>query len=110
MLVGGTEDPNQMKRRLREVQGWLPNVGDIWHWEPMKSWASERVKVVEIGWNNHDECYIGTVRGDGTTFGWKEDEIFMNDISRFFEACVLIKAADEPEEPTPSKKDKVTNV
>lgn len=75
----------------KEIPYWYPSVGEIWHWEPMKSHASQRIKVVEVKMNENGEYWIGSVGAD--RLGWHA-EVVWNEIGRWMEAAVLVEAND----------------
>lgn len=75
----------EVEAKAREAETMLPNVGDVWEWEPLAPHARETVTVTEVKWNG-DEWWI---ESDGTRTGraW-------NSASRWVEATVLVRPAD----------------
>lgn len=65
----------------REARMLLPNVGDVWEWEPLKPHARATVAVTEVKWNG-EEWWIESAGPDGSRY-W-------NDASRWVEATVLV--------------------
>lgn len=72
------------------LRALVPSIGSIWHWEPMQSTASQRIKVVSVEWNG-EEVVIGTVKAD--RLGWFTDVTY-NDFGRFIEAAVCVEVPE----------------
>ena len=63
----------------------VPNLGDVWLWEPEKPHARESVVVTEVKWNGEEvwiECR-----------GVSNEKRTWNDLSRWVEATVLQSVA-----------------
>lgn len=74
---------NDSEAQAREAQTMLPNVGEVWEWEPLKPHARQTVTVTEVKWNG-DEWWIETDGPGGRHW---------NEASRWVEATVLVTPA-----------------
>lgn len=88
--VGPLEDIATAHVKARCLDFLVPRVGSIWHWEPMSSTATQRVKVVETKWNG-EEWWIASVPSN--VLGWHDDRVAWNDLDRWVEAAVLVTPA-----------------
>jgi hypothetical protein len=74
-----------LRARAREAEPMLPNVGDVWEWEPLKPHARETVTVTDVRWNG-EEWWIESEGQSGRRW---------NSSGRWAEATVLVTPADE---------------
>lgn len=76
-----------LKDTKPHIPYWYPSIGQVWHWEPMKSTATERIKVIDVNMNEDDEFWIGCVSAN--KLGW-HSEVHWIPIGRWMEAAILI--------------------
>jgi hypothetical protein len=89
------EELDRLRLADSALRSVIPSVGQIWHWEPMKSHASERLQVTDVKVNSDGEVWIESgrpyrlveVRGEKS---W-------NRLSRWMEAAILVEPAEGDE-------------
>lgn len=78
--------------KARLLDHIAPRPGSVWHWEPMKSHASTRLRVDRVKWNGEE--YIVWATPMGGPIGLHEiGESYPNDLGRWVEATVLVEPA-----------------
>lgn len=71
----------------------VPNVGSVWHWEPLTgSKTSTVVQVTATRWNG-EEWWVGSREQD--VMGQIVGNEHWNELGRWMEACVFLRASDE---------------
>lgn len=74
--------------------GLAPVIGSIWHWEPMKSHASQRVIVTDVNIAPDGEVRVESGPPMGLSRGVMPKARCWNTLSRWMEAAVLVEPAE----------------
>lgn len=76
-------------------QAARPVAGTLWAWEPGKPHAAALIKVTEVRWNGEEWWVRARILAGSVTAGLAGRE-YLNDLSRFWEACHYVLRAPGP--------------